>query len=178
MPPGMSEMVVESVRVNMRDSQHVVILKEVGRERYLPIWVGPWEADAIARRLQDLTPERPLTHDLFANTLELLGAAVRRVVVSEIADETFRALLSVEIDGHSHEIDARPSDAIALAVRAGATIFATDSVLDRAGIVPDASDAPEEEDAKLAPFREFVNSLDSDFGEDPESRGHRPERPA
>jgi uncharacterized protein len=174
MPPWMSEMVVESVRVNLRDSQHVVILKEVGRERYLPIWIGPWEADAIARRLQDLTPERPLTHDLFASTLERLGAAVRRVVVSEISDNTFRALLSVEIEGRSHEIDARPSDAIALAVRAGATIYATDSVLDRAGIIPDASGPAEEDDARLAPFREFVNSLDTDFGVGPESRGRRP----
>jgi uncharacterized protein len=170
----MSEMVVESVRVHMRDSQHVVILKEVGRERYLPIWIGPWEAEAIARRLQDLTPERPLTHDLFASTLERLGATVRRVVVSEIADETFRALLSIEIEGRSHEIDARPSDAIALAVRSGATIYAMDSVLDRAGLMPDTS-APDEDDSKLEPFREFVNSLDTDFGEGP-GRERAPDR--
>jgi hypothetical protein len=158
MPPaGLSEMVVESVRVNMLNSQHVVILKEVGRERYLPIWIGPWEADAIARKLQDLSPERPLTHDLFAATLARIGAVLRTVVVSEIADETYKANLQIEIDGRAHEVDARPSDAIALAVRAGATIYATDEVLDRAGVLPQS-----EEDERLAPFREFVNSLDSD----------------
>ena len=157
--PGLVEMVVESVRVNMLNSQHVVILKELHRERYLPIWIGPWEADAIARRLQDLSPERPLTHDLFASTLERVGATLRRVVVSEIADETFKANLHVEVGGRVHEIDARPSDAIALAVRSGATIWAADGVLDRAGVVPES-----DEDEKLAPFREFVNSLDVDFG--------------
>jgi bifunctional DNase/RNase len=159
-------MVVESVRVNMLNSQHVVILKEVGRERYLPIWIGPWEADAIARRLQDLSPERPLTHDLFAATLERIGATLREVVVSEIADETFKANLHVEIDGRSHELDARPSDAIALAVRVGATIYATEGVLDRAGVVPESN-----KDEKLAPFRAFVNSLDIDFGAPGEGGG-------
>ena len=78
---GLSEMVVESVRVHMLSSQHVVILKEVGRERYLPIWVGPWEANAIAMKLQDLKPERPLTHDLFVATLAELGASLQQVVV-------------------------------------------------------------------------------------------------
>jgi bifunctional DNase/RNase len=165
-PAGLTEMVVESVRVNMLNSQHVVILKEVGRERYLPIWIGPWEADAIARRLQDLAPERPLTHDLFAATLQQIGATLRRVVVSEIVDETFKANLEVEIGGRCHEVDARPSDAIALAVRVGATIYASEAVLDRAAVVPES-----DEEEKLAPFREFVNSLDIDFGSPGEGGG-------
>ena len=91
MDDGLVEMVVESVRVHMLSSRHVVILKEAARDRYLPIWIGPWEASAIAMKLQGLTPERPLTHDLFATTLEELGARIDRVVISELADETFHA---------------------------------------------------------------------------------------
>ena len=119
----------------MLSSRHVVILKETGRERYLPIWIGPWEASSIAMRLQGLTPERPLTHDLFASTLEARRrATVARVVISDLADETFHARLFVERDGQIGEIDARPSDALALAVRVGAPIFAVPSVLDQAGL--------------------------------------------
>ena len=124
MDDGLIEMVVESVRVHMLSSRHVVILKETGRERYLPIWIGPWEASSIAMRLQGLTPERPLTHDLFASTLEALDATVARVVISDMVDETYHARLFVERDGKLGEIDARPSDALALAVRVGAPIFA------------------------------------------------------
>ncbi len=87
MDDGLVEMVVESVRVHMLSSRHVVILKETGRERYLPIWIGQWEASAIAMRLQGLTPERPLTHDLFASALEAIDGTVSRVVITELADE-------------------------------------------------------------------------------------------
>jgi bifunctional DNase/RNase len=163
--PGLSEMVVESVRVHMLSSQHVVILKEVGRERYLPIWIGPWEANAIAMKLQELTPERPLTHDLFASTLDRIGARIERVVVSDLTDDTFRARMQVTVDGRDLDIDARPSDAIALAVRAGVAIYATDAVLERAGVAPEA-----DEDDKLAVFRDFVNSLDMDLGGGSSSR--------
>jgi bifunctional DNase/RNase len=162
MPQGLTEMVVESVRVHMLSSQHVVILKDTERDRYLPIWIGPWEANAIAMRLQGLTPERPLTHDLFSNTLDELGVVVKRIVVSDLSEETFRARLILELDGRSLDIDARPSDAIAIAIRAGVPIFATDAVLDRAAVIPEV-----EEDEKLNVFREFVNSLDVDLGESP-----------
>jgi bifunctional DNase/RNase len=165
MPAGLNEMVVESVRVHMLSSQHVVILKDTGRDRYLPIWIGPWEANAIAMRLQGVTPERPLTHDLFSRTLEELGVSVKRIVVSDLSDETFRARLVLELDGRDVDIDARPSDAIALAVRAGVPIYATDSVMDRAAVTPEAED-----DEKLSVFREFVNSLDVDLPEPPEER--------
>ena len=117
MADGLVEMVVESVRVHMLSSRHVVILKERERERYLPIWIGPWEASAIAMRLQGLTPERPLTHDLFATTLEELGARVERVVISDLAEETYHARIFLELDGRVVEVDSRPSDALALAVR-------------------------------------------------------------
>lgn len=160
---GLNEMVVESVRVHMLSSQHVVILRDTLRERYLPIWVGPWEANAIAVRLQGVTPERPMTHDLFSQTLEELGVVVKQIVVSDLAEDTFRARLLLELDGRAIDVDARPSDAIALAVRAGVPIFATDAVLDRAGVVPDT-----DEDEKLSVFREFVNSLNIDLpGEEP-----------
>ena len=166
MPAGLNEMVVESVRVHMLSSQHVVILRDTLRERYLPIWIGPWEANAIAMRLQGVTPERPMTHDLFSQTLEELGVVVKQIVVSDLADDTFRARLWLELDGRSVDVDARPSDAIALAVRTGVPIFATDAVLDRAGVVPES-----EEDEKLAVFREFVNSLNIDLpGEEPEDK--------
>src|SRR5829696_132753 len=109
MPDGLIEMVVESVRVHMLSNRHVVILKERERERYLPIWIGPWEASSIAMRLQGLTPERPLTHDLFATTLEQLGASVERVIIADLVDETFHARLYLEVDGRTIEVDSRPS---------------------------------------------------------------------
>jgi uncharacterized protein len=170
---GLNEMVVESVRVHMLSSQHVVILRDAQRERYLPIWIGPWEANAIAMRLQGVTPERPMTHDLFTRTLAELGAEIKQIVVSDLADDTFRARLYLEVDGRSVDVDARPSDAIALAVRNSVPIFATDAVLDRAGVVPET-----EEDEKLSVFREFVNSLnfelpDDEGGEERDREGRR-----
>lgn len=153
-------MVVESVRVHMLSSQHVVILREADTERYLPIWIGSWEAQSIAMRLQGVEAERPLTHDLLTTMLSDLGVTVRRIVVSDLADETFRARIVLVQGGDDYEIDARPSDAIALAVRTSAPIFATEAVLDRAGVIPEA-----DEDEKLSVFREFVNSLE---GERPE----------
>jgi bifunctional DNase/RNase len=163
---SLHEMVVESVRVHMLSSQHVVILRDTVRERYLPIWIGPWEANAIAMKLQGVTPERPMTHDLFWRTLDELGAVVKQIIVSDLAEDTFRARLLLELDGRTVDVDARPSDAIALAVRAGVPIFATDAVLDRAGVVPES-----DEDEKLSVFREFVNSLNIDLpGEGPEER--------
>ena len=182
MDDGLIEMVVESVRVHMLSSRHVVILKETGRERYLPIWIGPWEASSIAMRLQGLTPERPLTHDLFASTLEALDATVARVVISDIVDETYHARLFVERDGKLGEIDARPSDALALAVRVGAPIFAVPSVLDLAGLGAEGGLGVDEDgepiestgeggvvDPRLDVFRDFVNSLDVD--QEQEGRG-------
>ena len=176
------EVVVESVRVHMPSSNHVVILKELDRERYLPIWIGPWEANAIAMRLQGMSPERPLSHDLFSTILEELGATIRQVVIATLAEETYHARLVLDAEGRTIEVDSRPSDAIALAVRAGARIYASEAVLDRAGVSPDAAvvaslggeleEGAEPGDPRLAVFREFVNSLDVD----PESReGPSPE---
>jgi hypothetical protein len=182
MPQGLREMVVESVRVHMLSSQHVVILREAERERYLPIWIGSWEAQSIAMKLQGIEAERPLTHDLLVSILEDLGASVRRIVVSDLADETYRARIVLTSGGDDYEIDARPSDAIALAVRVAAPIFATEAVLDRASVIPEA-----DEEERLSVFRDFVNSLDADAppgrgrpgrgrppGEPPDDRGEGP----
>jgi bifunctional DNase/RNase len=181
---GLVEMVVESVRVHMLSSRHVVILKDTGRDRYLPIWIGPWEASAIAMKLQGLTPERPLTHDLFSATLEELGVRIDRVVISTLAEETFHARLFLEQEGRTLEVDSRPSDALALAVRSGVRIFAAEAVLEQAGLGADGGLEEGEEgegglgaalestgerivDPRLDVFRDFVNSLDVDPGEHP-----------
>jgi uncharacterized protein len=176
---GLVEMVVESVRVHMLSSRHVVILKESEHDRYLPIWIGPWEASAIAMKLQGLTADRPLTHDLFATALENLGVRVDRVVISTLAEETYHARLHLERDGTMFEIDSRPSDALALAVRTGGRIFASEAVLEQAALGGDASGGEESGDVvpegsplestgekivdpRLDVFRDFVNSLDVD----------------
>ncbi|MFL5724759.1 MAG: bifunctional nuclease family protein [Chloroflexota bacterium] len=175
---GLVEMTVESVRVHMLSSRHVVILKQNERDRYLPIWIGPWEASAIAMKLQGLTPERPLTHDLFAAALEGLGARVDRVIISALAEETFHARLLLEYEGRVVEVDSRPSDALALAVRVGGRIFASEAVLDQAALGADSAAGDEEAgdriplettgeqivDPRLDVFRDFVNSLDFDAG--------------
>ncbi len=165
------EMVVESVRIHMPSSNHVVILKELERERYLPIWIGPWEANAIAMKLQGVSPERPLSHDLFASVLAELGASIERVVIVSLAEETFHARLFIVAAERTFEVDSRPSDALALAVRTGVPVFAAEEVLDRAGVSPEAAgiagddetngDAePSPADPRLEVFRDFVNSLD------------------
>lgn len=158
------EMVVESVRVHMLSSQHVVILKESERDRYLPIWIGSSEANAIAMRLQGLSAERPLTHDLLVSVLGELGANLSRVVVTHVTEGTFHARLYLETStGGENEVDSRTSDAIAVAVRTGSPIYVDERVLDEAGVEPDGTEEDGPDDEKLAVFREFVNSLDVDL---------------
>jgi bifunctional DNase/RNase len=177
------EMIVDSVRVHMRTGRHVLVLRETGRGRLLMIWVGVNEANAIAMKLQGVTPERPLTHDLIVNMLEAMNIRIDRIVISDLADETFHARLLLVGPDLREEIDARPSDSIALAVRASVPIYATADVLDRAATSPDAEEDDDETEGegrrRLAPgaleetgepidqtrldiFREFVNSLDMD----------------
>ena len=183
------EMIVDSVRVHMRTGRHVLVLRETGRGRLLMIWVGVNEANAIAMKLQGVTPERPLTHDLIVNMLDALNVRIERIVISDLEDETFHARLRLVGPNSSSEIDARPSDSIALAVRLSAPIFATSDVLDRAATSPDAEEDEDEEgegrgrlsaagleatgepidQARLDIFREFVNSLDVD--QDPRGGG-------
>lgn len=169
----MVELTIESIRVSLMNYQRVVILKEKDSDRYLPIWIGPAEADAIAVRLQEVAVARPLTHDLLRTVLDALGATVNYIVVNDLANDTFFARISLDVDGRSLEIDSRPSDAIALAVRAQVPIYAEESVLERAGVrldqegqpidgdqVEPTSEAKAEELEKLSPFRDVIEGLD------------------
>ena len=159
------EMVVESVRVHVLSSQHVVILKETDRDRYLPIWIGPAEANAIAMRLQGIASERPLTHDLLVSILGAVNGSINRVVVTHVSDGTFHARMYLDTpEGSETEIDSRTSDAIAVAVRTGSTIYVDERVLDEAGVEPEKDESGKVSDEKLEVFRDFVNSLDVDLG--------------
>jgi bifunctional DNase/RNase len=171
--PDLIEMTVDSIRVHMPTGQHVVILKEKDAERYLPIWIGINEANAIALRITGITPERPITHDLLVNILGAVDVTVERIVVTSLSNDVFFARIMARLDGRALDIDARPSDAIAVAVRVGARIFVAGDVLDRAGVLPEADKEGEaekpspEDDEKLSVFREMINSMDlPDLGKD------------
>jgi bifunctional DNase/RNase len=159
------EMTVDSIRVHMPTGQHVVILKEKSAERYLPIWIGINEANAIALKITGITPERPITHDLLANVLSAIDVTVDRIVVTSLNNEVFYARIMATVDGRTLEIDSRPSDAIAVAVRVGAGIFVADEVLEKAGVLPEPDregDNPEtdaENEERLSKIRDWVNEL-------------------
>ena len=165
----MIEVFVESIRVNMTNYKRVVMLKEKSASRYLPIWIGHFEADAIAIPMQNVPVTRPLTHDLLGNVVGQLGAKLTRVVINELADETFYAKLIIEGDGKTIEVDSRPSDAIALAIRAKVPIFVEESVLDQAGMVfetegeeaeAESTEPTELDEEKLSVFKDFIETLD------------------
>jgi len=174
---AMIEMVVDSIRVSLMNYQRVVMLKEKTTDRYLPIWIGPAEADAIAVKLQGVSVPRPMTHDLMQSIVDVLGASVNSVVVSDLRDDTFFAKIILNMDGGQMEVDSRPSDAIAMAVRVEAPIYAEDVVLEKAGIVLDketgkpvgepmdidrtaGKPVSEEEMKKMSAFYDFINTLD------------------
>ncbi len=157
------EMVVESVRVHMLSSRHVVILKDAERDRYLPIWIGAWEASAIAMKLQGLDAERPITHDLFAATLEALGARIDRIVIGDLAEETYHARLILEVDGRTIELDARPSDCVALAVRTQTRILVAEEVLERAALASDPDDDGDGESSTDRERQRGRASVDRDY---------------
>jgi bifunctional DNase/RNase len=176
----MIEMNVEFVRVSMQNYNRVVILKEKESERYLLIWIGPSEAEAIAMRLGDVQPPRPQTHDLLRSVIDALDAQVSYVVVNDLNNDTFYARVVLEHNGQTVEVDSRTSDAIALAVRAQVPIYADESVLDRAGILIDreqdevvtpaaaaggnepTSRVKEDEIEKMSAFKDFIEGLDLD----------------
>src|SRR5438105_3736109 len=136
----MVEMTVESVRINLQTSQRVVILKAAQNERYLFIWIAHAEAYAIAIELQGTSSPRPLTHDLLKNVIEDLGAKIESIVISDLIDDIFYARIVLDVAGRHVEVDSRPSDAIALAVRVRTPIYVEESVLERAGVALEASD--------------------------------------
>ncbi|HEU65537.1 MAG TPA: bifunctional nuclease family protein [Chloroflexi bacterium] len=164
----MVEMTIDSIRVSLMNYQRVVILREKGTNRYLPIWIGPAEADAIAVKLQNVELSRPLTHDLLQSVISTLGASVEYVVVSGLKEDTFYARLALNVDGVEVDIDSRPSDALALAVRVGAPIYAEEAVLEKAGIILEeetGKSVPEgkvdEQELKgLSAYKDFINTLD------------------
>ena len=149
--------IVESVRINLANNSRVVILKDSKIERYLLIWIGETESLAIASELQGAHYERPLTHDLLFTIVGRLGAEVTEIVINNLEGDVFYALITLQHGGTTLQIDARPSDAIALAVRASAPIYVEEDVMTQAALT--VSPTPEEED-KLGVFRDFVNQLD------------------
>jgi bifunctional DNase/RNase len=164
----MIEVTIDSIRVSLMTQHRVVVLKETDSDRYLPIWIGPFEADAITIQLQGVQVPRPLTHDLLKSFIRELGVKVSHILVSELRNDTFFARIVVDVNGKSMEIDSRPSDAIALAVRVGAPIFVAEQVMSLASITPeeeitaDVEATTSQEAENLAAFRDFVESLDLD----------------
>ena len=151
------ELTVVGVRVELPTNQPIVLLKEATGERYLPIWIGAVEATAIALAQQGTIPARPLTHDLLKDVLEGLGAELTAVTITDLRDGIYYADLQFR---NGVTVSARPSDAIALAIRAGTTIYAAESVLAEAGVaIPDEADADAEVDVEMERFREFLDQV-------------------
>jgi len=170
----MISVTIDSIRVDLRNHQQVVVLKEESEERYLPIWIEPAEANSIAIKLQGVTVPRPLSHDLICSVIEDLGAKVDSVVIAELRSNTFYAEIILKVDGEELQVDSRPSDALALAVRTQSPIFVEESVLDEAGIWLDketgmpfsgsgrSREVSQEELRRMSAFTDFINTLDLD----------------
>lgn len=157
----MVEVSIDSIRVSLVSQHRIVVLKDP-EERYLPIWIGPFEADAITIALQGSDVARPLTHDLMRNLISETGATAQHILVSELRDDIFFARIVLDVDGRHVEVDSRPSDAIALAVRLKCPIYVSDSVMEKASIVPSSSleTVSPEEVEKLSAFRDLIEDLD------------------
>lgn len=193
----MNEMEIDSIRVSLENYQRVVILKQKEGDKYLLIWIGTHEAEAIAVRLQEVQVPRPLTHDLLHNSIKELGGAIEKVTISGLENDTYFARIGVRIGEKSVEIDSRPSDALAIAVRAKVPILVEDEVMEKAGLLMDketgnaivgsegvaSSEATgqreyrapvgKEEMKKLSAFQDFIESMDMGGigGEDSEATG-------
>jgi bifunctional DNase/RNase len=174
----MIEVVIDSIRISLVSQHRIVLLREVDSERQLPIWIGPCEADAITIELQDVKVARPLTQDLLKNVISELGGTVSHVLIKELNESVFHARLFITIEGEREprEIDCRPSDAIALAVRTKVPIFIAEEVMEAAGVEPEqdlqenqtaVEEETAEEPGKLDVFSDFLDTLDfDDFGEE------------
>ncbi len=166
----MQEMVLYGVSYDMVGKQPIVLLKTADGKRFLPIWIGPNEASAIMTKLQGGEPPRPMTHDLLQSIVEELGGAVVRIAVTELRENTFYALITLRCNGREVEIDSRPSDAIALAVRVDAPIFAADDVINESAIEFEG-EAETSEETVVEEFRQFLQDVKpEDFltGQEPE----------
>jgi bifunctional DNase/RNase len=153
----MQEMVIYGVSFDVVGKQPIVLLKTSDGNRYLPIWIGHAEAAAILMKLQGAATPRPLTHDLFTETLSQLDAQVVRITVTELRDNTFYATITLAQDGNEIEVDSRPSDAIAMAVRAEAPIYAADRVIEESAIEFEGEEVNEEE--VVDEFRKFLENV-------------------
>jgi bifunctional DNase/RNase len=186
----MVEVVIDSIRVSLISQQRIVILREVNADRYLPIWIGIYEAEAIALALQDVEVARPLTWDLLKNIFSILNAHIIRVEVTTLQDDTYYGNIVAEIDGKKLDIDSRPSDAIALAVRAHVPILVSRPILDSVGVIPEEdmqetgkekdllSDEPVEEvsEENLSVFEDFIENLDIDNDKGDEQENDDPKK--
>jgi hypothetical protein len=190
----MVEVVIDSVRVSLTNQQRIVVLRESNTERYLPIWIGPYEAEAITIALQEIEVARPQTHDLLKNILTTLNARLLRIEVVSLKEDVFYGNLVVEVEGRTVFIDSRPSDALALAARARVPILVSHEVMDSAGVIPEedlqnqrstpsaparppAGDEPEMEGAseRLSVFEDFLQNLDLDNLEDKDKDEDEPD---
>jgi len=180
----MVEVVIDSIRVSLMSQQRIVILREKDNERYLPIWIGVYEAESITIALQEVEVARPLTHDLMNSIFRHLDAHILRVEVVALRDDTFFGNIVAEKDGNLLNIDARPSDALAIAVRAHVPVLVHRSVMDVAGIIPEEDIHDEGENVENKPaapaliedgedrlsiFQDFLEGLDLDESDDQES---------
>ena len=152
-------MSIYGINLDLFSSSPIVILKVEDENRYLPIWIGQPEARSILMKLQNQEFSRPLTHDLTVNLVSELGGSMERVTVTELRDSTFFATISVQIEGRTVDIDSRPSDAIALAVRAGAEIFAADEVIEEAAVVFEEAMEEAPEDEVVDKFKDWMNRV-------------------
>jgi bifunctional DNase/RNase len=179
----MVEVVIDSVRVSLTNQQRIVVLREVNAERYLPIWIGPYEAESITIALQEVEVARPQTHDLLKSILQAMNGRLLRVEVVSLREDVFYGNLVIEVNGRTLNVDCRPSDAMALAVRAHVPIQVAREVIESAGIIPEqegqetdltaatssTSLAPSEPPARgegseerLSVFEDFLQNLDID----------------
>lgn len=176
--PRYVEVVIDSIRVSLMSQQRIVILREKEAERYLPIWIGPYEAEAITIALQGTETSRPLTHDLLLNVFRTMQARLVRVEVNSLRDQTYFGNIVAEFDGQTIDIDSRPSDALALAVRANIPILVELEVMEDAGIIPEegiesevgAANGPRDQaepagedpgsEERLSVFEDFLDQLD------------------
>jgi bifunctional DNase/RNase len=173
----MRELVIDSIRISQMNYQRVVVLKEMETNLFLLIWIGPTEAEAIAVKMQGMTVPRPLTHDLLVDLVKSVGGSFEHILVNDLQNETFYAKVVIRVGDQIHEIDSRPSDAMAVAVRAEVPIYVADEVMDKAGISMDQEsgqplepqqDSGEDDKAKvteeelqqLSAFTELINELD------------------
>jgi bifunctional DNase/RNase len=161
----MIEVEIDSIRISLVSQHRIVMLKDIDSEQQLAIWIGPYEAEAITIELQNTEVARPLTHDLLKNVIERMGGTISHILINDLRNQVFHATLFIDVNGEVKEIDCRPSDSIALAVRAKAPIFVEEHVMEEAGILPEP-DLQEEEagatEESLDAFSDFVDTLDFD----------------